>query len=575
MSSDKGVRSHRCWWLLPLYGCYNVAVVTTFVIITQFSMIVVTADAPPLFNEHEVMPLVVATTLQQHQEHPNHVLGDIRIVKDQPTAGINRHVDFQSTTIHTDTDTDTTHRQDRNLFLFGSVTGSICSLTSDQFVFVQDPTTQLYIWNGDTNRVSYNDVNPIWTSTVLDQWNASEQIQQRTSNWTNTSSVAVRACLCTGTTTTTTTTSQYTNPRPIQFCSAEFRSCSIGNEPIQCRTVSSTDTFVQSFWPISVFWMFALLCIFTYSDPGRNARQYYQRKVRCSSTRRRIRRHHHRTDSEDNNLDGALPTTNTAATTTTTSTDDEIAQQQLDMIVEQYPSRIGYMYREYMNRFYRDERNELRRQNSQCRQTCYTIRQSILQCMTFGRYNTDNNNNYTSNTNPITTVTTTTEALQVPETTTGENDQVNLQAASMQTTEVMATTAAAYPRLLLKTKVFSHSDAIRTVGEGTPMTAGSTGTDQDDTETNDDDGIDGPTITTTTTATTRCAICLLRLLDGIDIVGDLPCQHFMHKQCLKDWLKRKNRCPLCQLTDIAIYQSHEPQEVLMSPQAQTPGDDER
>jgi hypothetical protein len=51
----------------------------------------------------------------------------------------------------------------------------------------------------------------------------------------------------------------------------------------------------------------------------------------------------------------------------------------------------------------------------------------------------------------------------------------------------------------------------------------------------------------------RCAICLIRLEDG-DIIGDIVCGHTFHKDCLKDWLKRKNRCPLCQQTGIAkIY----------------------
>ena len=49
---------------------------------------------------------------------------------------------------------------------------------------------------------------------------------------------------------------------------------------------------------------------------------------------------------------------------------------------------------------------------------------------------------------------------------------------------------------------------------------------------------------------TRCAICLVRLQD-VDLIGDISCGHALHKDCLKDWLKRKNRCPLCQQTRIA------------------------
>mmetsp|Transcript_15570 Transcript_15570/g.20276 ORF Transcript_15570/g.20276 Transcript_15570/m.20276 type:complete len:439 (+) Transcript_15570:187-1503(+) len=47
-----------------------------------------------------------------------------------------------------------------------------------------------------------------------------------------------------------------------------------------------------------------------------------------------------------------------------------------------------------------------------------------------------------------------------------------------------------------------------------------------------------------------CAICLKALQDG-DIIGDIACGHLFHKACLKDWLKRKNSCPLCQRMDIA------------------------
>jgi len=58
----------------------------------------------------------------------------------------------------------------------------------------------------------------------------------------------------------------------------------------------------------------------------------------------------------------------------------------------------------------------------------------------------------------------------------------------------------------------------------------------------------------------RCAICLARLEQG-DIVGDIPCGHVFHKDCLKDWLRQKNRCPLCQQEGVAVpqYQSRDAQ----------------
>eukprot|EP00563_Minutocellus_polymorphus_P005920 CAMPEP_0181028236 /NCGR_PEP_ID=MMETSP1070-20121207/4567_1 /TAXON_ID=265543 /ORGANISM="Minutocellus polymorphus, Strain NH13" /LENGTH=632 /DNA_ID=CAMNT_0023105485 /DNA_START=114 /DNA_END=2012 /DNA_ORIENTATION=+ len=47
-----------------------------------------------------------------------------------------------------------------------------------------------------------------------------------------------------------------------------------------------------------------------------------------------------------------------------------------------------------------------------------------------------------------------------------------------------------------------------------------------------------------------CTICIMDVEDG-DKVGALSCHHIFHVQCLKEWIKRKNVCPLCQEPDIA------------------------
>ncbi len=54
-----------------------------------------------------------------------------------------------------------------------------------------------------------------------------------------------------------------------------------------------------------------------------------------------------------------------------------------------------------------------------------------------------------------------------------------------------------------------------------------------------------------------CLICMATLDEG-EIVGDLSCGHSYHVDCLKEWLKRKNACPLCN-TQVA-----DPQTVLVS-----------
>lgn len=47
-----------------------------------------------------------------------------------------------------------------------------------------------------------------------------------------------------------------------------------------------------------------------------------------------------------------------------------------------------------------------------------------------------------------------------------------------------------------------------------------------------------------------CTICLLCFQDG-DRVGDLPCGHNFHVECLKEWIRCRNTCPLCQVENIA------------------------
>jgi hypothetical protein len=48
----------------------------------------------------------------------------------------------------------------------------------------------------------------------------------------------------------------------------------------------------------------------------------------------------------------------------------------------------------------------------------------------------------------------------------------------------------------------------------------------------------------------ECTICLTEIEDG-ELVGVLPCTHVYHADCLRQWISRKNACPLCQVTEIA------------------------
>ena len=57
----------------------------------------------------------------------------------------------------------------------------------------------------------------------------------------------------------------------------------------------------------------------------------------------------------------------------------------------------------------------------------------------------------------------------------------------------------------------------------------------------------------------ECAICLGTLENG-DVVGDIPCGHLFHKDCLKTWVKRKTRCPLCQDKGLVCSPSNDKDE---------------
>jgi hypothetical protein len=54
-----------------------------------------------------------------------------------------------------------------------------------------------------------------------------------------------------------------------------------------------------------------------------------------------------------------------------------------------------------------------------------------------------------------------------------------------------------------------------------------------------------------------CTICFHPLNDG-DRIGDLECSHNFHVDCLKNWLTRRNTCPLCQAPNVATTRYAEP-----------------
>ena len=57
-----------------------------------------------------------------------------------------------------------------------------------------------------------------------------------------------------------------------------------------------------------------------------------------------------------------------------------------------------------------------------------------------------------------------------------------------------------------------------------------------------------------------CSICLMPFYEGdsSENVVKTTCNHFFHEKCLKEWLAKKSRCPLCRgrLGDQNEYQPH-------------------
>lgn len=43
----------------------------------------------------------------------------------------------------------------------------------------------------------------------------------------------------------------------------------------------------------------------------------------------------------------------------------------------------------------------------------------------------------------------------------------------------------------------------------------------------------------------ECAICLSSMSSEKDIITKTECGHKFHVNCLEEWIKRSNTCPLC------------------------------
>jgi hypothetical protein len=74
--------------------------------------------------------------------------------------------------------------------------------------------------------------------------------------------------------------------------------------------------------------------------------------------------------------------------------------------------------------------------------------------------------------------------------------------------------------------------------------------------------------------TFECTICLTEIVDG-EQVGVLPCTHIYHVDCLRQWISRKNSCPLCQAAEIASPRPVELEVAGDGGGSSVPGNEER
>jgi hypothetical protein len=278
--------------------------------------------------------------------------------------------------------------------------------------------------------------------------------------------------------------------RPMEYCPTNFDTCVVrgANGAVSCYSTSGAATFVKGFWPVALFWLLALCYGVFFTEPGGSFRDYVRRTV-------------------------CLPCASKSS--------EELLRQDVDRLVEGQPERAVFLYRKALLRQRRlSDRQELHAQIAQ---------------IASGHPRTPSDNLPTPDILPVAS-------------------PVAVEAAAAAHDPELATVRT----LKLKTKVFMNSsseDAAQQQPAGpiqiqrshvpqstrSPNWLPSQFTREHVTLDEMDDELEQGV---------RCAICLDRLAQG-DVVGDIPCEHVFHKDCLKDWLKKKNRCPLCQRDEVA------------------------
>ena len=309
--------------------------------------------------------------------------------------------------------------------------------------------------------------------------------------------IEVKVCWC----------SQYFN-RGFEFCPAVFDSCHVDgvDGPITCFKDTEGGAFIRGFWFICVFWFMALTYAFTCTEQGTSAQAFVRRKLcwKC------------------NQRNG--------------TTEREMLLHDIETMIERDPSRATWLLR---SAFLRERR----------RQEAREIRLASRRGETNEEGGSSrDSNNANANANDVDNTLIATGWHQKMElkvkkydgsrsssmvTEEAENVISDSSEASVAGPDAKIQAAIAEETEDNKSTIFSLASVLNSAVSmiGTTVT--------------DDGNNDGEDV--------QCAICLCEVNIG-DRIGDIPCGHIYCVECLKDWLKRKNHCPLCQRRGLATPQ---------------------
>lgn len=287
--------------------------------------------------------------------------------------------------------------------------------------------------------------------------------------------------------------------RPMEYCPAIFDTCSVEgtNGPVLCYHTSGADSFIRSFWPVGLFWIVALLYALWCSESGGSARDFITRKLCLKSC-------------------------------TQFSTEEEALTADLRRMLDHQPERAAFLYRHAILRA-RQHAHQPRRTRQQQHQ--FSPGRNFVrrgndrtEAPTTNRHS-DDDDFFLENFRDVLALKTKTFQDEEGSSSPTSNTNANLAAlGSPLSLSSMGNTMQRVPSVSWLPSSF-HREQVTL-------------------EQMDDQLEQG----------IRCAICLTRLRSG-ETIGDIPCGHVFHKDCLKDWLVRKNRCPICQQTGIARIRS--------------------